>query len=577
MASRKRVQAVPELKRSAIPEGERGAAEYVDLVIHARRRTARSVDVRVLASPTGRATGPVTVLFAEAEAQALRNSFRTGRGCGARGRMPITQAEATEFGKRLTAVLFPAPVFRALAQTLADVAQRPQGGLRIRLALDVSLIDLPWEYTYRPDRLDTEGVSGFLLLDPRISLVREAADPHIALKPITGRQKLAFIGALWEGGADHWEVRTEFDLLKAALKPVSAYVSPWFEAAADAFGPELRDAAILHYAGHCDIEADGRAYLVRQVPNAGSLARTQVVYVDDLAAMLDGRRTRLIVLSACNSGFWPAVEPLLGAGIPAVLGINGAVDSRSTIGFCAKLYESLAVGLTLDEAVGRVRLHVLEQGRRLGRFDWGLFMVYMPSPQAVLFPRTRTRAVAAQQEQVRQEHGATIESALRLARELDGLNFGEIMSELTKRRVLILGRFTGRRLEILKAIKRHLEEHQGRYIPELFTFRRPESRDLVESIIGFASLSRFIIADLSEPRSVQSELEAIVPHFQSVPIVPIINRTGREYATFDSIRRRPNVVKPTVRYRNRDDLLSRLDDEVVPTAEAKLNEVRPPA
>jgi hypothetical protein len=202
-------------------------------------------------------------------------------------------------------------------------------------------------------------------------------------------------------------------------------------------------------------------------------------------------------------------------------------------------------------------------------------MVYMPSSQAVLFPRIHTQSVVNHQMVVRRKHDATIDSTLQLAREMDGMNFGEIMSELSNRRVLILGRFSGRRLKILKAIKERLGKHSKRYIPELFTFEKPDSRDLVEAIIGFAALSRFIIADISEPKSVQSELEAIVPHFLSVPVVPLINQTGKEYATFSSIKRRQNVVKPIVRYRDLDDLLKKLDEEIVPKAEAKLNEVRP--
>jgi hypothetical protein len=35
-------------------------------------------------------------------------------------------------------------------------------------------------------------------------------------------------------------------------------------------------------------------------------------------------------------------------------------------------------------------------------------------------------------------------------------------------------------------------------------------------------------------------------------------------------------VKPTIRYRDIEDLLDKLDTEVVPRAEAKLAEVRPP-
>ena len=263
--------------------------------------------------------------------------------------------------------------------------------------------------------------------------------------------------------------------------------------------------------------------------------------------------------------------------MPVVVGVNGGVASISTIEFCAKLYESVAVGLSLDEAVVRARMHLLEWGAQHGLFDWGLFMVHMACPEAVLFPRRPTAAVRHQQRTVRQAHEETIGSTLELVRKTDGLNFGEIMSELTQRRVLILGRFSRRRRPVLEAIKAHLKGHKNKYLPELFTFDKPASRDLVEAIIGFAALSRFVVADLSEPKSVQQELEAIAPHFQSVPIVPLINRTGKEYATFESIKRRVNVVKPTIRYRDVDDLIEKLDSTVVPQAETKLSEVRPPA
>lgn len=555
------------------------ATEYADFAIEARRMNLRSVRVRVLASPSGKPANDWTpAAFSADEGRRLRDSFHSR--AGAAGRMEITRDEAADIGRRLAAVLFPGPVFGLFGESLGDVTAQPQGGLRLRLVLDASLIDLPWEYVRRPDRRAGSELSGFLLLDPRISMVREAADPAIDLPAISGRQRLAFVGALWEGQRDVWEVRKEFDLLRAALAPVSRFIAPAFATASrkDAFAAdEQGEAAIFHYAGHCNLDSQGRAFLVRELPATGVIEPEGQAYVEDLALGLGGARTRLVVLSACNSGFWPVVEPLLQAGIPAVVGINGAIAAQSTIAFCAKLYESLAVGLSLDEAVGRARLHVLEWGQPQGLFDWGLYMVYMRSPQAVLFPRAATSALSGRQQSVRSEHESAIGSTWRQARDLDGMNFGEMMSECAKRRVLILGRFTGRRLAVLEAIKKRLAEHPNRYIPELFTYALPEDRDLTEAIIGFAALARFIIADLSEPRSVQSELEAIVPHFLSVPVAPVINRTGREYATFSSIQRRDNVLKPTLRYRDLDDLLERLDRELVPAAEAKRTAVRPPA
>ena len=330
--------------------------EYEDFVIFAQRTDARTVSVTVDASPAGRMAKARKISFTVTEAAELRRSFLIGlTGSGIQtGRAMMTQAEATTIGKRLAEVLFPAEVFKFFAESLAAVLTRSNRGLRIRLAIDESLLDLPWEYVYRPDRLQQDGMSGFLLLDPTISMVRHAANRRIRIEPITGRQRLAFVGTLWEGKMDGWEVGKEFDLLRKALKPVARYIDPKFAVASNAKGlgaTHPGHTAIFHYAGHCDFDAHGRAFLLRELPTSRALSSEDIFYIDELALLLAGSGTRLAVMSACNSGYWAVVEPLLNAGIPAVLGINGGVTSQSTIEFCAKLYESLAVGLTFDEAV----------------------------------------------------------------------------------------------------------------------------------------------------------------------------------------------------------------------------------
>jgi len=548
--------------------------DYSDFVIHAKRRSLKIVDVSVSLSPSGKTEKPVAVSFTDTESQKIQESFCMSNP-GQPGRMKITAEEATELGKQLAVILFPPIIFKLFTQSLAAMVTKPNTGLRIRLALDESLVNLPWEYLYRPDRLNSEGISGFLLLDPAISLVRENSNPNISLPPIKGRQQLNFVGTLWEDDKDLWEVKKEYELLKIALKPVSQYISENYMNASE-LGIEKNlspDTAIFHYAGHCDFDKSGRGYIMRKIKNSSTLDIKNRIYIDDVAALLRNTQTRLVVLSACNSGFSPIIRPLLKEGIPAIIGINGLVASQSTIEFCTKLYESLSVGLTLDEAVNRARMHVLEWGSKLGLFDWGLYMVYMPSPDAVIFPRKLTSATNSRQAEVRKKHSTEMVKTMQHAEEMDGMNFGEIMSELSKRRVLILGRFTDRRKKILEAIKQHLSKHPNQYIPELFTFEKPDNRDLTESIIGFAALSRFIIADLSEPKSVQSELQAIVPNFLSIPVVSIINKTGRVYATYSSIERRENVIKPSIRYDNLVDLLEKLDKSIVPKAEEKIAEI----
>jgi hypothetical protein len=50
---------------------------------------------------------------------------------------------------------------------------------------------------------------------------------------------------------------------------------------------------------------------------------------------------------------------------------------------------------------------------------------------------------------------------------------------------------------------------------------------LIESV-RFAAVSRIVVADLSDPKSVPAELQAIVPQFPSLPVVAIIEASQRE-------------------------------------------------
>ncbi|MBZ0320942.1 MAG: pentapeptide repeat-containing protein [Anaerolineae bacterium] len=154
---------------------------------------------------------------------------------------------------------------------------------------------------------------------------------------------------------------------------------------------------------------------------------------------------------------------------------------------------------------------------------------------------------------------------------LNNAKIRDVIDTLTTKAVLILGRFTDERKVVLDAIKNELRRRN--YVPILFDFEKPASRDLTETIVTLAHLSRFVIADITDAKSIPQELQAIVPNLLSVPIQPIILAAQREYAMFEHFRRYPSVL-PLHEYESQDQLIAELPEKVIEPAERKVEELR---
>jgi hypothetical protein len=143
-----------------------------------------------------------------------------------------------------------------------------------------------------------------------------------------------------------------------------------------------------------------------------------------------------------------------------------------------------------------------------------------------------------------------------------------IIDTITSRVVLILGRFTPDRKGVLDAIREKLRGHN--YCPIMFDFDTPNSRDTQETVSTLAHLARFIIADLTEPRSIPQELTAIVQALPSVPIQPLLLKGQEPWGMFDHMRKFPWVL-PVHEYGSPEQLLTDLDYYVIGPAETWLS------
>ena len=83
---------------------------------------------------------------------------------------------------------------------------------------------------------------------------------------------------------------------------------------------------------------------------------------------------------------------------------------------------------------------------------------------------------------------------------LNNQRIREVLDTITSKAVLILGRFTLERRMVLDALREELRRRN--YLPILFDFEKPGSRDFTETVSTLDHLTRFIIADLTEPSSI---------------------------------------------------------------------------
>jgi hypothetical protein len=138
---------------------------------------------------------------------------------------------------------------------------------------------------------------------------------------------------------------------------------------------------------------------------------------------------------------------------------------------------------------------------------------------------------------------------------LNNTKIRHVIDTISSKVVLILGRFTEERKPVLDAIRDEVRKRN--YSPVLFDFEKPSSRDFTETARTLAYLSRFILADLTDPSSIPQELQAIVPDLE-VPVQPLLLEAKREYAMFVDFRKHEWVL-PTYLYKDRESLIASLD------------------
>lgn len=296
---------------------------------------------------------------------------------------------ANDMGEILRKFLFPAPIQELFSTTLNVSRAQGKDGIRVRININEEsseLYQVPWEYC-RDDK-------SFLSLNADTPLVRYMPTNR-APKPISVPSPVKILLA-WANPADlaQLDVQSEIDAVKDALAAFTASGKVVIEelpnVSPNTLVSKVRQSPphIFHFIGHgALLPSGGGALALDNGRNAHVLLDG-----DRMLRLFQGDDTKLIILSACQSGatsdksekssssqaFMGLAPKLVWGGLPAVVAMQYDLPNQAARPFMQTLYEFLALGKPLDTAVTEARIgldfNILESPY------WGIPVLFMRAP-----------------------------------------------------------------------------------------------------------------------------------------------------------------------------------------------------
>lgn len=155
---------------------------------------------------------------------------------------------------------------------------------------------------------------------------------------------------------------------------------------------------------------------------------------------------------------------------------------------------------------------------------------------------------------------------------LNNKKISSAISTLGKKAVLILGRFTPERKVILDAIREKIRTDYD-LLPIVFDFERAVEKDFTETVKVLAGLSRYVIADITNPKSSPLELQATIPNCM-IPFVVIIEKGQYPFSMFTDLWKKYDkwVLEP-ISYLSKESLLDNFDKGIIRRARKKEKEL----
>ncbi|HEU5367545.1 MAG TPA: CHAT domain-containing protein, partial [Ktedonobacterales bacterium] len=262
-------------------------------------------------------------------------------------------------------------------------------GLRLKLYIQApELAALPWEYLYDPR------LGEYLCLSRSTPLVH-TLESLLPIQPFTVQPPLRILGMIASpNNLDPLDIAREQARMRAALQPLEdrhLVRLKWLE------GQTWRDLQramlggpwhIFHFSGHGGFDTNIDEGMLALTDDQGQAHLLRAAEVGRLLA--DHPSLRLVVLNACEGArggkrdiFSSTAATLARRGIPAVIAMQEEITDPAAIELTRALYEALALGKPVDEALAVART-AISLGLQ-NTLEWGTPVLYLRSQDGMLF------------------------------------------------------------------------------------------------------------------------------------------------------------------------------------------------
>lgn len=378
---------------------------YLDFELEIGLGSGLEYPVAVVSSPAGEARETMHFPYDEPALESCLDKLQIALLRSAarhRGALSCEEQSVQEFGQKLFDALLTGQM-RSLYDTSLRQAEQQSQGLRLKLRIQSpKLAALPWEFLYDPRQGE------YVCLSRNTPVVRYLELPQ-PVRPLTVSPPLHILGMIASPrGLIPLDVEGEKRRVERAIQDLQAHGLVNLTWLTGQTWRHLQRAMrrgpwhVFHFIGHGGFDPNTGEGFISLADEKGGTRRLSATQVGRLLA--DHQLLRLVLLNSCEGArgsehdvFSSTAAVLVRRGVPAVLGMQYEISDEAAVEFARTFYDSLADGTPVDAAVAEARKAV--SLAVASTVEWGVPVLYMRSPDGVLFKIQMQEAGVKQPEE----------------------------------------------------------------------------------------------------------------------------------------------------------------------------------